>query len=135
MEIKILTALSDNFIFVILDSTSDAVAVLDPSEAAPVEKYLAESGKKLTHILCTHHHWDHVHGNQVYGPEVEIIGHDLTRAAMVAGKSTSSVGYKLWVGGLPDEIRAACMSTCPARKACWSDRLWAARANGLRRSK
>ena len=31
-------------------------------------------------VVNSHYHFDHSHGNQIYGPEVEIIGHDYTRA-------------------------------------------------------
>ena len=53
-------------------------AVVDPSEAAPIEAALELRGLKLTHILNTHHHWDHSGGNrelkdrfgaEVVGPE------------------------------------------------------------------
>ncbi len=38
-------------------------AVVDPTEAGPVESALSERGWQLTHILNTHHHWDHTGGN------------------------------------------------------------------------
>lgn len=37
-------------------------AVVDPGEAAPVRKYLADEGLTLCAILATHHHPDHVGG-------------------------------------------------------------------------
>jgi cyclase len=86
------------------------VLVVD-SHASPAaawalrEELSAITPKPIRYVVNTHHHWDHVHGNQIYGPDVEIIGHELTRAAIVAGESTGSIGYKLWVGGLPDRIR------------------------------
>jgi cyclase len=70
------------------------------------EELSAITPKPIRYVLSTHHHWDHVHGNQIYGPDVEIIGHELTRAAIVAGKSTDARGYRLWIGGLPDDIKA-----------------------------
>ena len=39
-------------------------AVVDPSEAASIEAALKARGLKLTHILHTHHHWDHSGGNR-----------------------------------------------------------------------
>jgi hydroxyacylglutathione hydrolase len=53
-------AFEDNYIWVISDG-QDAV-VVDPGEAAPVEAYLTKRGWRLTAILLTHHHHDHVGG-------------------------------------------------------------------------
>ena len=59
MKIEIIPCLEDNYAYLV--EAGEALAVVDPSEAAPVMKALA--GRKLTHILNTHHHWDHVGGN------------------------------------------------------------------------
>ena len=53
-------AFEDNYIWLVSDSR-DAV-VIDPGDAAPVEAYLARRGWRLTAILLTHHHQDHVGG-------------------------------------------------------------------------
>ena len=37
---------------------------IDPSEAEPIIKYLENNNIKLKFILNTHHHYDHVGGNQ-----------------------------------------------------------------------
>lgn len=60
MKIHVLHALKDNFIFV-LEASGRAV-VIDPGEALPVQNFLRERNLKLTHILCTHHHHDHIGG-------------------------------------------------------------------------
>lgn len=59
-----LPALNDNYIYLIEDHNSDALLAVDPADAAPVRKVCAELGKPLTHILNTHHHWDHTDGNK-----------------------------------------------------------------------
>jgi hydroxyacylglutathione hydrolase len=61
--IRQLNALRDNYVYLLHDPDTDATAAVDPSEAAPVERALAETGWKLTHILNTHHHPDHTGGN------------------------------------------------------------------------
>jgi hydroxyacylglutathione hydrolase len=53
--------LKDNYAYLIEDRAAGLCAVVDPSEAAPVRKALG--GRRLTHILNTHHHWDHTGGN------------------------------------------------------------------------
>ncbi|WP_175871183.1 hydroxyacylglutathione hydrolase [Burkholderia sp. BCC0397] len=78
-------AFEDNYIWLVSDGR-DAIAV-DPGEAAPVRRVLAERGWRLTAILLTHHHADHVGGVEalrnsqpddaplaVYGPAAEAIG-------------------------------------------------------------
>ena len=61
--IRQLNALRDNYVYLLHDPDTDATAAVDPSEAAPVERALAETGWRLTHILNTHHHPDHTGGN------------------------------------------------------------------------
>lgn len=55
--------LQDNYAWVLRDAASGKVAVVDPSEAAPVAAALKERGWQLDYILNTHHHWDHTGGN------------------------------------------------------------------------
>lgn len=81
-------AFADNYIWLVSDGR-DAVAV-DPGEAAPVRAYLAERGWRLSAILLTHHHADHVGGVAeligdtpipVYGPAaegIELVTHPLS---------------------------------------------------------
>jgi hydroxyacylglutathione hydrolase len=63
LEIVRVPALTDNYLWLVREPESGAVAVVDPAEAAPIERALAERNWRLTHILNTHHHGDHVGGN------------------------------------------------------------------------
>ena len=58
-----LTALRDNYIYLIEADNSDTLIAVDPAEAKGVQQFCKEVGKPLTHILNTHHHWDHTDGN------------------------------------------------------------------------
>jgi hydroxyacylglutathione hydrolase len=64
MEIKIIPCLQDNYSYLIIDRESNTACVIDPSEADPIIKYLNYNNIKLKFILNTHHHYDHVGGNQ-----------------------------------------------------------------------
>lgn len=64
LQIVQLPALSDNYIYLIHEPASGLTAVVDPAETAPVLAALAEHGWRLTHVLNTHHHYDHVDGNE-----------------------------------------------------------------------
>lgn len=64
MQVFRLQALSDNYIFLLFDPKQNIAAVVDPAEAAPVLKQLAELKADLVTIFNTHHHQDHVGGNK-----------------------------------------------------------------------
>ena len=51
-------AFNDNYIWAF--HQQDQCVVVDPGDAAPVERYLSENGLTLSALLITHHHPDHV---------------------------------------------------------------------------
>ena len=53
--------LTDNFAWFYENARKEAF-VVDPGESAPVEKHLTQRGVRLTHILITHYHFDHIDG-------------------------------------------------------------------------
>ena len=63
LQIEPVSCLRDNYAWLAYDTSEGVCAVVDPSEAEPVKRALAARGLKLTHILNTHHHPDHVGGN------------------------------------------------------------------------
>lgn len=54
--------LSDNYGVLVHDPESGATASIDAPEADAVRAALKEKGWTLSHILVTHHHWDHTQG-------------------------------------------------------------------------
>lgn len=54
--------LSDNYVWLLRDEATGAVAVCDPGEAAPAIAAVERLGGRLDLILLTHHHGDHVAG-------------------------------------------------------------------------
>lgn len=63
LEIHQIPVLSDNYVYLAGDPETGASAAIDPALAEPVLAALERLGWQLTHILNTHHHWDHVGGN------------------------------------------------------------------------
>lgn len=63
IEIHQFAALKDNYGYLVHEPSSGATAAIDTPEVAPILKALDEKGWTLTHILNTHHHFDHAGGN------------------------------------------------------------------------
>lgn len=62
LELVTLPCLSDNFAFLLHDPVSKETTLVDAPEAAPILAALAARGWRLTQILITHHHNDHIDG-------------------------------------------------------------------------
>lgn len=64
LEVSIIKCLTDNYSYLIRDKKTNLVGVVDPSEFETVDIEINKNYKKLDFILNTHHHFDHVGGNQ-----------------------------------------------------------------------
>lgn len=83
LDITAIPAFQDNYLWLITRQGSQAAAIVDPGDAAPVLAALQSRGLSLVAILTTHHHGDHVGGVStllqhypgvpVYGPAHETI--------------------------------------------------------------
>ena len=63
MKVEIIKCLKDNYSYVIIDEKYNHACVVDPSEAEPIINFLENKNIKLKFVLNTHHHYDHVGGN------------------------------------------------------------------------
>jgi len=64
MKIQVIPCLQDNYAYLIIDEKNSTACVIDPSESKPVINFLEKHKIRLKFILNTHHHYDHVGGNQ-----------------------------------------------------------------------
>ena len=64
MKIHIIPCLQDNYSYIIHDQSNNYACVIDPSEAEPIINFVKKKNLKLKYILNTHHHYDHVGGNE-----------------------------------------------------------------------
>lgn len=98
LEIELVPCLSDNYAYLIHDSDAGLTAIIDPSEAPPVKAALARRGWTLTHILNTHHHFDHTGGNiplkEEFAAEIVGPGKDRERFAGIDTGVDESTGWK-----------------------------------------
>lgn len=62
LEVVTIPCLSDNYAFLAHDAASGNTALVDAPEAGPILAELDKRGWTLSHVLLTHHHWDHVDG-------------------------------------------------------------------------
>ncbi len=93
---------------------NDSDVLLVDSQVSPAAAWVlldelkALTPKPVRYVVTTHFHYDHAHGNQIYGPGVEIIGHEFTRQMMLAGESRKGLAYEGYVRAIaarPDSFR------------------------------
>ena len=64
MNIEIIPCLNDNYSYLVHEEETNTVTIIDPSDFEPCDKLIKNKYKKLDYILNTHHHYDHVGGNE-----------------------------------------------------------------------
>src|SRR5688572_21990658 len=68
---------NDRDVIVVDDHVSPAAAWVLLEEIKEI------TTKPVTTVINTHFHFDHAHGNQIFDPSVQIIGHEFTRRALL----------------------------------------------------
>jgi cyclase len=68
---------------------TDTEAIIIDSEITPaaaralVADIKAITDKPVRYVIDSHYHYDHAHGNQIFAPDVQVIGHENTRRRML----------------------------------------------------
>ena len=74
LELVTVPCLADNYAFLLHDDETRQTLLVDAPESWPIVAALEARGWELTHVLLTHHHYDHVDGledlREVFSPEV-----------------------------------------------------------------
>ena len=87
----------------------DALVVdshVTPAAARALLASIAEvTDKPVTHLVNTHYHFDHAHGNQVFPEDVAIVGHEFTRAMLMTDVMSQPTAA-IFTGNIPNEIAA-----------------------------
>ncbi len=63
IDVEQIPVLKDNYVYLVRDRATAKVGVVDPAVSDPVLERAKALGWRITHILNTHHHGDHVGGN------------------------------------------------------------------------
>jgi len=72
----------------VIVAENDTIAI--DSETSPaagralIQDIKAFTDKPVKFVIDSHYHYDHLFGNQVFGPDVQVIGHDHTRLRLQA---------------------------------------------------
>lgn len=77
LQVELIPAFEDNYIWLITEPGSNKCAVVDPGDDEPVINILRQQGLDLTAILVTHKHYDHVGGIddiKSYFPDAVVFG-------------------------------------------------------------
>ena len=106
MKVERIPTLSDNYTYLILDEATNEAAIVDAPEFDPVVRRVDELRVRVTHVLSTHHHWDHSGANpelaERYGTPV--LGH-VSDADRIPGFTHGlEEGDTLQIGELEAEI-------------------------------
>ncbi|TMW68071.1 hypothetical protein Poli38472_007743 [Pythium oligandrum] len=64
MDVVAIPVLSDNYAYLLIDTSNHVAAAVDPVEADKVYARAKELGVTIVSILTTHEHWDHAGGNE-----------------------------------------------------------------------
>ncbi|WP_347988780.1 hydroxyacylglutathione hydrolase [Methylomonas sp. AM2-LC] len=108
LDIIQIPARSDNYIYLLHEDKSGQTAVVDPADSEPVMEILQKNSWTLDYIFNTHHHPDHIGGNQRLK--------QLTACKVVAASADShripdidiavSDGDQVWLGELSWQVIA-----------------------------
>lgn len=105
-EIRQFTCRSDNFGVLVHDSGSGVTISIDAPEEGPILRALDEAGWRLTHILTTHHHNDHVAANEALKARfgAEVIGPAREKERIPGLDRAVSGGERFRLGGIDVEV-------------------------------
>lgn len=107
VEVHLVPCLRDNYAYLVHQPGRAEALVVDASEEAPVLAALGKLGLTPVAILATHHHHDHVGGNQglrARFPELRVYGHRSDRGRIPGQTDELDDDAELTVAGV--ELKA-----------------------------
>jgi hydroxyacylglutathione hydrolase len=130
MLVRAVPALSDNYVWIVVNPSTRDALVVDPGEAAPVLAALADLGALPRSVLLTHHHGDHVGGvpelTQAY-PGLEVIASTVDRERLTHatrgvhdGEVLERIGTSVRCLTVPGHTRGAVAYHLPALGAVFT---------------
>ena len=98
MKVEIIKCLKDNYSYLLINEKNKNACVIDPSESKPIIDFVEKENINLKFILNTHHHYDHVGGNndlkKKYGSNIVGFKYDKER---IPGIDILVEDNKIWI--------------------------------------
>lgn len=119
-----MTVMSNSLVIV----NDDHVMLVDTSVTPAAARALVEqvasdiTDKPVRYVFNSHYHFDHAHGNQIFGDEVEIIGHEYVRAMHLSNPLEQRTN-RSFTGLIPGQIEALQMQFAQSTDAAERARL------------
>jgi hydroxyacylglutathione hydrolase len=101
MRISAISCLQDNYAYLLICDATKSCAVVDPSEGGPVLAEIEAQGLKVEAIWNTHHHFDHVGGNEAVlakFPEAAVVAHESDKGRVPGQTVFAKQGDEVKVG-------------------------------------
>jgi cyclase len=78
---RVMTTMSNGLVIVNADHTMLVDTSVTPAAARALVAQIKEelTPKPIRYVFNSHYHFDHAHGNQIFGDDVEIVGHEYIR--------------------------------------------------------
>jgi len=100
----VMTVMSNSLVII----NEDHVMLVDTSVTPAAARGLVAGIETLTdkpikYVFNTHYHFDHAHGNQIFGDDVEIIGHDFVRT-MLSSDVLAQRTHRSFTERMPDQL-------------------------------
>ena len=107
LGVETIPCLSDNYAFIVTSDTDASVMVVDVPEWDPLDQALKARGLIPSHVLLTHHHWDHVDGLadlKAAHPDVKVIGANADMHRLPPLDIAVTEGEQIEFGGEKGEV-------------------------------
>jgi cyclase len=104
----IMTTMSNSMVIVNSDHLMLVDTSVTPAAARALVAQVKEeiSPRPIKYVFNSHYHFDHAHGNQIFGDDVEIIGHEYIRTMHLSNVLQQRTN-KSFTDVLPDQIAQA----------------------------